>query len=228
MAEGCELKEYMQTIKAVVFDFDGTLTPLTLDFDYLRTEIVKIAMEYIAEDIINEMQSHYIIEMIYEIDKRLDEQKGLQEFKDRAFEKLRSLEVDSAYGKNIFTYTRNVLRSLKNKHIKTGIITRSCIDALSTVFPDIHDYVDSIVTRDSIKNVKPHPDHVFEALRIMGAPGEKTLTVGDHPTDIMAGRSAGTLTAGVLTGRTTIEAFEKVGANYILNDIRDIKNIIVS
>ena len=212
-------------IEAVVFDFDGTLTPLTLNFDHLRTEILKIASEYITEEMVNEMESHYIIEMIYEIDKRLDGLKGSPEFKDRAFETLRALEVESAYGKDVFPYTRNVLKSLKNRSIKTGIITRSCIDALNTVFPDIFDYIDSVVTRESARHVKPHPDHVVEALRIMDVPHEKALTVGDHPTDVMAGRSAGTYTAGVLTGRTTIEAFEKVGATYILNDIRDIIKI---
>jgi phosphoglycolate phosphatase len=212
-------------IEAVVFDFDGTLTPLTLNFDHLRTEILKIAREYITDEMVNEMEGHYIIEMIYEIDKRLDGLEGSPEFKDRAFETLRALEVESAYGKDVFPYTRNVLKSLKDRSIKTGIITRSCIDALNIVFPDISDYIDNVVTREGARHVKPHPDHVVEALQIMDVPREKALTVGDHPTDVMAGRSAGTYTAGVLTGRTTIEAFEKVGATYILNDIRDIIKI---
>lgn len=212
----------LKKIKAVVFDFDGTLTPLTLNFDSLRAEIVKIAREYVNEGTLEDTQGQYIIEMIYGIDKRLDGQRGSLEFKSRAFERLRVLEVEAARGKDVFPYTRNVMKSLQNKSIKTGIITRSCIDALKTVFPDIFDYTDSVVTREGIEHVKPHPDHVVEALRILNVTPDKTLTVGDHPTDVMAGRSAGTYTAGVLTGRTTREAFEKAGAMYILNDIRDI------
>ncbi|MEI6153237.1 MAG: HAD-IA family hydrolase [Deltaproteobacteria bacterium] len=212
----------MQNIKAVVFDFDGTLTPLTLNFDSLRAEIVKIAREYVNEKILDDMQGQYIIEMIYGIAQRLDGQNGPSEFKNRAFERLRVLEVEAARGKDVFPYTRNVMRSLHNKSIKTGIITRSCIDALKTVFPDIFDYTDSIVTREGIEHVKPHPDHVLEVLRILNVDPDETLIVGDHPTDVMAGRSAGTYTAGVLTGRTTREAFEEAGATYILNDIREI------
>jgi phosphoglycolate phosphatase len=215
-------KTHMQKIKAIVFDFDGTLTPLTLNFDSLRAEIVKIAKEYINEKILEDMQDQYIIEMIYGIDKRLAGQRGSLEFKSRAFEMLRVLEVEAARGKDVFPYTRNVMKSLHNKSIKTGIITRSCIDALKAVFPDIYDYIDSVVTREGIEHVKPHPYHVVEALRILNVTPDETLTVGDHPTDVMAGRSAGTYTAGVLTGRTTREAFEKAGATYILNDIRDI------
>ena len=212
----------MQNIKAVVFDFDGTLTPLTLNFDSLRAEIVKIAREYVNEKILDDMQGQYIIEMIYGIAQRLDGLNGPSEFKNRAFERLRVLEVEAARGKDVFPYTRNVMKSLHNKSIKTGIITRSCIDALKTVFPDIFDYTDSIVTREGIEHVKPHPDHVLEVLRILNIDPDKTLIVGDHPTDVTAGRSAGTYTAGVLTGRTTREAFEEAGATYILNDIREI------
>jgi len=215
----------MQNIKAVVFDFDGTLTPLTLNFDSLRAEIVKIAREYVNGKILDDMQGQYIIEMIYVIAQRLDGLNGPSEFKNRAFERLRVLEVEAARGKDVFPYTRNVMKSLHNKSIKTGIITRSCIDALKTVFPDIFDYTDSIVTREGIEHVKPHPDHVLEVLRILNVDPDKTLIVGDHPTDVMAGRSAGTYTAGVLTGRTTREAFKEAGAAYILNDIRDIMQL---
>jgi len=96
------------------------------------------------------------------------------------------------------------------------------LDVLKTVFPDIFDYIDNIVTRDDIKHVKPHVDHVNKILKMMDIPGENTLTVGDHPTDIMAGKAAGTYTAGVLTGRTLKDAFEGVGATYVLNDISEI------
>jgi len=57
-------------------------------------------------------------------------------------------------------------------------------------------------------------------------PGE-SMMVGDHPTDIMTGIGAGMMTAGVLTGRTQREEFVKIGATFILNDIRDILNLNV-
>lgn len=218
----------MQKIEAVVFDFDGTLTPLTINFDRLRSEIIKIAREYITAEMVGKMEGHYIIEMIYEIDKTLERNRRSTEFKDRAFETLRVLEVEAAQGKDVFPYTRDVLKSLKDRSIKIGIITRNCSDALRVVFPDISDYVDSLVTRECIKQVKPHPAHVFKALGIMKVTGKNALTVGDHPTDVIAGKTAGTQTVGVLTGRTDREAFEKAGATYIMNDIRgivDLENI---
>lgn len=225
MAMDYQLKKHMKKIRAIVFDFDGTLTPLTLNFVHLRTEILKIAEQYATKDVLKDLkglEGFLVIEMIYAIDDALYNHEGSQEFKNKAFERLRELEVEAAVGKDLFPYTRKTLKSLKDRSIKTGIITRSCLDVLKTVFPDIFDYIDNVVTRDDIKHVKPHVDHVNKILKMMDIPGENTLTVGDHPTDIMAGKAAGTYTAGVLTGRTLKDAFEGVGATYVLNDISEI------
>jgi phosphoglycolate phosphatase len=206
--------------KAIIFDFDGTLTELTLDFQHLKVEIVKIARRYVTEETIKRFDGLYVIEIVYEIEKILGGKNT--EFKFEAFERLKELELEASKGKDVYPYTRDVLRSLKDKGIKTGIITRNCIDVLKSVFPDIEEYVDGIVTRDNTKLVKPHPSHVVEILRILAIPPENAILVGDHPTDIMAGKTLKMDTVGVLTGRTTREAFEKAGATYILNDIRDI------
>jgi phosphoglycolate phosphatase-like HAD superfamily hydrolase len=50
--------------------------------------------------------------------------------------------------------------------------------------------------------------------------------VGDHPTDIQAGRQAGMKTIGVLTGRTQREGFEKAGADYILDNVTKVGRLL--
>jgi hypothetical protein len=56
-------------MKAVIFDFDGTLTELTLDFGSLKDEIIKIALNYVPADIVRSSEDRFIIEMIYRIAK---------------------------------------------------------------------------------------------------------------------------------------------------------------
>jgi phosphoglycolate phosphatase len=215
-------------IKSIIFDFDGTLTPLTLDFTRLREEIVRIARKYVTEEAIGELEGHYIIEMIYEIGESLKgEAAGEESFEEEAFEKLRVLELEAAQNKDLYPYTREVLKDLKDQGIKPGIITRTCIDVIRSVFVDVKQYVDVVVTRENIRQVKPHPAHALEALRMLDvSPGEAML-VGDHPTDVIAGKGAGMITAGVLTGRTKRRAFEDVGATFVLDDIRDILQLIL-
>lgn len=211
-------------IRGVIFDFDGTLTELTLNFDYMKTEIVNIARKYITEEEIKAFEGCFIIEMIYEIEKKLG--KGNTNFKHEAFERMRVLELEAAEGKDVYPYTRGVLQHLRGKGIKVGIITRSCLDVLKKVFPDMDTYVDGIVTREDIQYVKPDPSHVVETLRVLNILPEEALMVGDHPIDIMAGKALVMQTVGVLTGRTKKEDFQKAEATHILQDIRGIPDLL--
>lgn len=206
--------------KGIIFDFDGTLTELTLDFDLLRAEIEAIARRHVADDVILSLKNHYILEMINEIENVLDGKDT--RFRQEAYARLKDLEVEASKGKDVYHYTRDVMQRLKDRGISVGIITRSCMDALRAVFPDVDNYADSIVTREDTKYVKPNPLHVIEVLRCLRLEPDDVMLVGDHPTDIIAGRALGMRTAGVLTGRTAKDGFEKVQATYIFDDIRDI------
>ena len=207
-------------IHAAIFDFDGTLTPLTLDFTFLRARVEELARRYTGDNIIEAYADYYIIEMIYAIGDRLG-RKGV-EFQEEAFSELCRLELEAAQGKKLYPYARDTLGRLKENGVGIGIITRTCIDVIENVFPDIREYIDATVTRDDTRNVKPHPEHVRIALDRLGASPALTVLAGDHPTDIEAGRISGTLTAGVLTGRTVRGQFLEAGADYIFDDIRGV------
>lgn len=211
-------------MKAAIFDFDGTLTALTLDFDYLKEEIAKIATNYMPVDVVHSLWGRYIIETIYGIAKKLDAEG--QKFQEEAFERLNTLEIEAARGKDVYPYTRAVLAKLQQKHIKTGIITRTCHGVLKQVFPDMDNFIDVTVTREDIREVKPDPAHVREALRMLNVLPEEAMVIGDHPTDIRAGRALDMRTAGVLTGRTGQKDFLEEQATFIFDDIRGIIGVV--
>jgi phosphoglycolate phosphatase len=73
-----------------------------------------------------------------------------------------------------------------------------------------------------VKHVKPHPEHLGKILQILGSNAQNSLMVGDHPLDIEAGRAAGTLTAGVLSGHFIADDFNKAGADIVLKQAADI------
>jgi phosphoglycolate phosphatase len=212
-------------IKAVIFDFDGTLTPLTLNFDFLRKEIVSLVKAYATDETIEALNNTYIIEMIYEIEHKIG--KHGSSFRKKAFATLTRLELEASKGKDVYPYTRDVLKRLKDEHIKTGIITRTSISVVRSVFPDMKQYIDGVVAREDIKRVKPHPAHLAKVLKILSVTPQEAILVGDHPTDILTGKALKMDTVGVLTGRTNKEDFAKVEATYIGNDIRDILSILL-
>lgn len=214
----------MRNVSALIFDFDGTLTPLTIDFSSLRTEVELLAGTYAPEQAIKDLSHLYTVEMIYELEQLLGGAGG--EFRRRAFERMAELETEASRGKELYPYAREVLRDLRVRGLKVAIITRNCIGALKNVFPDMDQYVDSVVTRDDVARVKPHPAHVAAALAALNATPDEAILVGDHPTDIAAGLAIGTQTVGVLTGRTQKSDLEKAGAHHIADDIRDVRQLL--
>jgi phosphoglycolate phosphatase len=162
--------------------------------------------------------------MIYRIANRMTA--GGPEFQERVFIRLKPLEPEATKGKDVYPYTRGLLKGLQERKIKTGIITRTCRDVLKQVFPDMDEYIHIAVTREDIRKVKPVPAHVREALRLLGVEPEDALMVGDHPTDIQAGNAQNVKTVGVLSGRTDVKAFQEAGAAFIFEDIRGIVGIV--
>ncbi len=211
-------------IRAVVFDFDGTLTELTLNFTDMRKEVEEIAAKYVPREAVRELDGFYIIEMIYELERSAGREG--RSFREEAFRKLRDLEVEAADGKQVYPYTRSVLRALRDRGIGIGVMTRNCMGALTKVFPDIEQYVDTIVTREDVPRVKPDPAHAAEVLTRLHAEPSEALLVGDHPTDILAGKTLNAGTVAVLTGRTGKNEFLKVGADQVVNDIRDVLRLL--
>jgi phosphoglycolate phosphatase len=143
-----------------------------------------------------------------------------------AFDRLQSIELGAAKGKNVYPYTRDVLMVLRKKNIKAGIITRTCHAVLRQVFPDLDEYIHVAVTHEDTRKLKPDPAHVEKALRILHIAPEEAMMVGDHPTDVLAGSALHMKTVGVLTGRTDQKAFQEVHATHIFEDIRGILSLL--
>jgi phosphoglycolate phosphatase len=73
-----------------------------------------------------------------------------------------------------------------------------------------------IVTGQTTEFTKPFPDPVLHAAREMNAPPEACLMVGDTIVDILAGKSAGAQTLGVLCGFGDEVELRQRGADEIL------------
>lgn len=209
-------------LNAVVFDFDGTLALLNIDFTEMRRDILDLAATYrIAED---GMELLFVLEMIAEIRDRIGRNSPGHErtFFDRALRLVSERELAGAVNSRLFPGVKEMLVELKRRGIKTGILTRNCMEAVTAIFPDIGDYSDAVVTRDDTERVKPHPDHIRAVLRILNEEPGHTAMVGDHPMDILVGKEVGAWSVGVLTGYSGIADLKGAGADLILERASDI------
>ncbi|MCX5849117.1 MAG: HAD-IA family hydrolase [Deltaproteobacteria bacterium] len=213
-------------IKTIIFDFDGTLAKLNIDFRQMREDVLKLILSYgITRD---QLHTYFVLEMIdgaFEILNQRSAQKS-NKFLDEANSIIENIEIQAANNGELFDRTKELLKTLQSRNISCGIITRNCAKAVKIVFPDILSYCSVLVCRDDVNNVKPHPEHLNLALNKLGSSAESTLMIGDHPLDIQTGLNAGTKTCGVLTGRCQRNDFIEAGADIILSQAADILDII--
>jgi len=217
---------FLHSIKAIIFDFDGTLAVLNIDFSIMRERIFDLMRRYDVQE--DKIQEKYLLEIIDEVYQILWEKNpsGAEAFYQGAHQILHEIEMKAAGAGKLIPGTETTLKKLRDKGIKIGIITRNCEDAVRKVFPDINHFCDIFVSRNSVKKVKPHPDHLTYVMESFKISGEESVMVGDHIIDVQAGKRVGMKTIGVLTGRITKEEFEKAGADYILRDASEICNLI--
>jgi len=216
----------LSKVKAVIFDFDGTLAVLNIDFSSMREQVLSLVRHFgIKEEWITE---RYMLEIIDQVYPMLWEKNPSEasDFYQKAHQAIHAVELRAAEEGRLISGAEATLKILREKGVKIGIVTRNCEDAVRKVFPQIDHYCDLFVSRNSVRKVKPHPDHLTFVMESLKVSGEEAMMVGDHTMDIQAGKRVGMKTIGVLTGRTTREEFEKAGADYILRDASEINNLL--
>ena len=75
------------------------------------------------------------------------------------------------------------------------------------------------MTREDGFPPKPAPDGILECLRRMKVQPNHAIVMGDSPLDIRAGKAAGTLTIGVLSGIGSLTQLEAEAPTAIINHV---------
>ncbi len=210
-------------LKAIIFDFDGTLAELNLDFGLMKERIVKLSLSRGLSP--RASGNIHTLELLSSLASGLPIGQR-EDFLDQGHSLIREMELQAAANSELFPFTRPLLSRLAGLGVSTAIVTRNLGTAVKRVFPDIEAHVTAFVPREEVERVKPDPAHLFEALKRMGNTPAETLYVGDHPIDVATGKRAGVKTCAVLTGRVGKEEFLDHGPDYILEDCRGVLDIL--
>lgn len=211
-----------QPFQALLFDFDGTLSRLTIDFTRLRRKITALAEAFLGEEPEpTELPVLEWLDVIADEIALMDEDLGKQ-FHTRGRLVIQATELDAARDGELFPATRPLLLRLRASGVKTGILTRNSTAAVKAVFPDILACCDAFMAREDTLNVKPHPDHALALLERLDVRPERALLVGDHPIDIETARRAGLFAAAVQSGNASLEALAAAKPDYIARDCEEL------
>ncbi len=221
---------HTRPIKAVVFDFDGTLAVPTLDFGLMsqRVELALAPFLNAAHGAAAKASPTPVpaLEHIENVCAGLSPT-AAKTARAAAMQAIEDVEVEAAVRSRLFPETVPMLVTLRANGIAAGVITRNCRNAVLTVFPAIHLYTGCLLTRHDVPHVKPHPGHLLEALERLGVAPEHALMVGDHPMDIITGKSAGTRTAGLTTGEAPYERLHQESPTFLAHGLDELLQHIV-
>lgn len=183
----------MIVIKAVIFDFDGTLAD-TLPVCFLAFEAV--FKEFDNRDITSdEIKAMFGPSETGIIRKNLNNKnygKAIELFYEIYGKQHRNIVQDN---EEIIT----LLRQLKTNGYKLGIVTgkaRRSLD-ISLNCLGLNSFFDVQITGDDVELPKPHPEGIFKALEQLNVSHKEAVFLGDSDADIMAGKQANVYTIGV-------------------------------
>jgi len=171
-------------LRAVLFDFDGTLTrPGALDFAALKREV-------------GCPTDRLVLEWIEALPAGAQRTAALSALE--RFELAGAAEAEANEG------AEDLVRRLHALGLKVAVLTRNGRLAVERALGRFSllgaDDFDVLITRDDDVAPKPSPEGVSRAAAAMGVLAEETLVVGDFLLDMQAGRAAGAVTAYLTNG----------------------------
>lgn len=166
-------------IKAVLFDFDGTLTPPgAIDFKSIKADL-------------GCPPDRPVLEYIKALPKAQDRRQAMQ--------KLNRFEAEGAAKSRPNTGAQQIVTWIKRHRLPVAIITRNSRESVLLSLENFKyigaDDFDIIITRDDPLAPKPSGDGIVWAAEQLRVAPAQVLMVGDFIFDFQSGRAAGALTA---------------------------------
>lgn len=208
-------------IRAICADFDGTIADTRLDFDLMRQRVRELAAQEGLDG--DQLSERYVLELVAESEQRLGAgSPSAQRFRRRADRMMAQMELAAAQEGRLFAGVSQALAQLAERGVKIAVVTRNCRRAVRH-FLRLHPFVcDVLVTRDDVSRVKPDPEHLWHALRLLGIPPHQAAMIGDHPTDVACGKAAGLTVVGVLTSGAGADGLTAAGADLVLPSLAEL------
>ena len=190
------------SIKAVIFDLDGTITQPYFDFDAIREEIG------LAKD------SGPVLESMEKMtaQQRQDAEKILYYHEQKAV-------TESKLNAN----AKKTLSALRAAGIHIGVLTRNKRNNALAIARKHKLKFDAVIDRED-GPVKPDAFGVLQLCRQFGVKPEETLLVGDYLFDLLCAKAAGAV-AVLLANHNQAEEFIEY-ADFCIEDISRILEII--
>jgi len=191
------------TVKAVLFDFEGTL----VDFQWQLEPAVKETLEALSKAGLQRQWYGEKPRYAHIYNHTLD---LVEQGKGQGPSGSAAALVDIIYDRydadaltrwNLYPDTLEMLGKLRNQGFKMALVSNVGKTSLQAAMENLglSDLIQVVISRDDVSRIKPHPEGLLAAAKSLGVVPGEALFIGDSRNDVGAARRAGML-AGYLRG----------------------------
>ena len=213
-------------IKLVIFDFDGTLADtkenIILTFQMTMKELgveIKSRQECAATIGLTLEDAFKVLYPGMAAEKYI----LLRDTYRRIFKENRKILVPG-----LFPEVMETLEELRRRGHLMSIASSRQSPSLQSFLEDmkIAHLFEYAVGGDNVEHPKPAPDAVLQILRHYNLSAEEAFVVGDMPFDINMATNAGVKSCGVTWGNADAAQLKESGANYIIDKMSQLLEIL--
>jgi len=215
------------TIKAVVFDLDGTIVNFNLDYKAARAEVIEFLGEQgFPRSLFSLNESVFDMLKKVEVSMRNNgkNQREFSKLRETVLALLEKYELESATSTSLVPGILETLKALKKMKLKLALFTVNSKKSTNYILDTfrLKNSFDAVVTRDSVPTVKPNPVHLDAALKKLKVKPAEAVVVGDSVWDMKSAQELHVFAVGVTYGVSTPEELTRAGANCLISSPTDL------
>ena len=214
-------------IKAVILDLDGTVSLFNLDYKTVRALVKGYLMNRgVPGSILSLKES--VFDMLGKTEMWAEHSGKAEKFLDEvlgdASDITERFELEAAANTSLLPGVMDTLKALREMGLKTGLCTINSENSVNRILQrfSIAALFDVVISRNQVRHVKPNPEHLAAALKVLGVPPEETMVVGDSRVDMQSAKELEAVAVGLPTGVSTVEQLMNSGADYVVTSMVDL------
>jgi len=218
------------SIKAVVFDLDGTLAEFNLDYKAVRAEVMRFLLNQgLPASILSVNES--VFEMLKKAQvymKNNGKEKRFSAVQRDVFAIAFKYEWEAANRTSLMPGAFEALKALKTMNLKLGIFTINSEKSTNLILDRfrLRQFFDATVTREGVPRVKPDPSHLEAALKALDIKVEEVIVVGDNAVDVKSALTLKATSVGIATSDAAAKKLGETGAAHVVRSITELPALI--
>ncbi|HTY74213.1 MAG TPA: HAD family hydrolase [Candidatus Nanoarchaeia archaeon] len=219
------------TIKAVIFDLDGTIAAFNLDYKALRAEVRGYLIKMGVPPSVLSIKEN-MFDMLKKADLLLTNAGKpaflIKEIREESFRIADKYESEAASQTSLLPGAVETLKTLQKKGLKIGLCTNNSERSTRLILErfKLTEYFAATIPRDSVGQMKPNPEHCEAVVKALDVSVSEVVFVGDSPIDMQCAKELKAIAVGLPTGISTQEQLSNQGANYIITSIVELPLLI--